>query len=50
VNPVFCTTQPPTRPEADASHALNVTIGEVGQKRAGRYEDIITIEIKGAAP
>ena len=41
---------PPTRPESDASHLLTVSIGDVGQKRAGRYEDVITIEIKGALP
>jgi hypothetical protein len=41
---------PPTRPGSDASHVLTVSIGEVGQKRAGRYEDVITIEIKGAVP
>jgi hypothetical protein len=44
------TIQPPTRPEADAGHMLRVTIGDVGQKRAGRYEDVLTIEIKGATP
>lgn len=41
---------PPTRPESDASHPLTITIGEVQRKRAGRYEDVITIEIMGAAP
>jgi hypothetical protein len=41
---------PPTRPESDASHPLVITIGEVGQKRAGRYEDVITIEILAAKP
>jgi hypothetical protein len=41
---------PPTRPESDASHPLTITIGETGQKRAGRYEDVITIEIMAAAP
>ena len=41
---------PPTRPEADASFPLTVTIGKVAQKRAGRYEDVLTIEIKGATP
>ena len=39
---------PPTRPEQDASHSLKVTIGDASRKRAGRYEDVITIEIKGA--
>lgn len=43
-------TLPPTRPESDASFPLTVTIGEVGQKRAGRYEDVITVEIKAAIP
>jgi hypothetical protein len=38
---------PPTRPEQDASHRLKVTIGDTARKRAGRYEDVITIEIKG---
>jgi hypothetical protein len=42
--------QPPTRPESDASHPLTVTIGDVGAKRAGRYEDVITIEIKASVP
>ena len=42
--------QPPTRPQSDASHDLTVTIGEVGQKRAGRYEDVLTVEIRAAAP
>lgn len=39
---------PPSRPERDANHSLEVTIGDATQKRAGRYEDIITIEITGA--
>lgn len=38
--------QPPTRPESDASFPLVVTVGEVSGKRAGRYEDVITIEIR----
>ena len=42
--------QPPTRPQSDASHDLTVTIGEVGQKRAGRYEDVLTVEIRAATP
>jgi hypothetical protein len=37
---------PPTRPESDATYPLTVTIGTVGQKRAGRYEDVITVAIK----
>ena len=41
---------PATRPESDASFPLTVTIGEVGQKRAGRYEDVITVEIQPAIP
>jgi hypothetical protein len=41
---------PATRPEIDAAYPLTVTIGDVGQKRAGRYEDVITIEIKAAIP
>jgi hypothetical protein len=41
---------PPTGPASDASHVLTVSIGDVGQKRAGRYEDVITIEIKGTLP
>ncbi len=41
---------PATRPERDASFLLTVTIGDVGRKRAGRYEDVITVEILPAAP
>jgi hypothetical protein len=41
---------PATRPESDASFPLTVTIGEVGQKRAGRYEDVINVEIQPAIP
>jgi hypothetical protein len=41
---------PATRPESDAAYLLAITIGDVGQKRAGRYEDVITIEIKAAIP
>jgi hypothetical protein len=41
---------PPTRPESDASHFLTLMIGDPGYKRAGSYEDVITIEIKGAIP
>lgn len=40
--------QPAVRPEQDASHELTVTAGDVAQKRAGRYEDVITVEIRGA--
>ncbi len=42
--------QQPTRPGADASFPLSVTIGDVMRKRAGRYEDVLTVEIKGATP
>lgn len=42
--------QPATRPEADARHTLVVTIGDVGQKRAGRYEDVVTVGVRGALP
>ncbi len=38
----------PTRPGFDASHTLAVRIGNVRGKRAGRYEDVITVEIRGA--
>ena len=38
--------QPPTIPGSDASFPLLVTVGDVAAKRAGRYEDVITIEIK----
>ena len=41
--------QPPTRPGTDAAHVLTVTVGDTAAKRAGRYEDIITIEIRGTA-
>ena len=41
---------PATRPGSDAGFPLTVTIGEVGKKRAGRYEDVITVEILPAAP
>jgi hypothetical protein len=41
---------PATRPESDASYSLTVTIGDVAQKRAGRYKDVITVEIKAAIP
>jgi hypothetical protein len=41
---------PPTRPESDASHSLTISIGDVGQKRAGRYEDVITVEIRAGVP
>lgn len=38
---------PPTHPRSDAIYNLTVTVGDVSQKRAGRYEDTITIEIAG---
>jgi hypothetical protein len=40
--------QPPTRPQSDASHVLTVTVGDTSAKRAGHYEDVITVEISGA--
>ncbi|MEJ2123241.1 MAG: hypothetical protein P8Y47_00190 [Alphaproteobacteria bacterium] len=40
--------QPPTRPGNDANHRLTVTVGDTAAKRAGHYEDIITVEIRGA--
>ena len=39
---------PPTRPEQDASHTLEVMIGDTSRKRAGRYKDVITIEVQAA--
>jgi hypothetical protein len=48
--PILLLDYPPTQPESDASHLLTVSIGDIGQKRAGRYEDVIMIEIKGAIP
>jgi hypothetical protein len=41
---------PPTMPGVDASYPLTITIGDVAQKRAGRYEDIITITINSVKP
>lgn len=38
----------PTRPEKDANHSLKVTIEDISRKRAGHYEDVITIEVKAA--
>lgn len=38
--------QPATIPGSDASHELVVTVGETAGKRAGRYEDTITIDIQ----
>jgi hypothetical protein len=40
----------PTMPGVDASYPLTVTIGDVAQKRAGRYEDVITITINSVRP
>jgi hypothetical protein len=40
----------PTMPGVDASYPLTVTIGDVAQKRAGRYEDVITITINSVKP
>lgn len=36
----------PTIPGSDATYPLVVTVGETAGKRAGRYEDTITIDIK----
>ncbi len=41
---------PPTYPRSDAVYNLAVTIGDVSRKRAGKYEDTITVEIVGAKP
>jgi len=41
---------PATRPESDAGHPLTVTIGDVANKHAGRYQDVITVEITAAMP
>jgi hypothetical protein len=41
---------PHTSPRSDAVFNLAVSIGDVARKRAGRYEDTITIEIVGASP
>lgn len=38
---------PATAPGSEASYALTVTIGDAARKRAGRYEDVITIEVNG---
>lgn len=40
---------PPTHSE-DASYNLLVTVGDVAKKRAGKYEDVITLQINAAAP
>jgi hypothetical protein len=40
------TSLPATLPANDAAYPLIVTIGDIGQKRAGRYEDVITLEIR----
>lgn len=39
-----------TAPRKDAEHCLTITIGDVANKRAGTYRDVITVEIAGAAP
>lgn len=39
---------PATAPGSEAAYALVVTIGDATRKRAGRYEDVITIEVNGA--
>lgn len=41
---------PPTFPRSDAVYNLTVSIGDVAKKRAGRYEDTITVEIVAAKP
>lgn len=40
----------PSTHSEDASHTLEVTVGDVAKKRAGRYEDVITVQINAAAP
>ncbi|MEJ2117424.1 MAG: hypothetical protein P8Y36_05765 [Alphaproteobacteria bacterium] len=40
---------PPTHSE-DASYSLLVTVGDTAKKRAGKYEDVITLQINAAAP
>jgi hypothetical protein len=35
----------PTLPNSDASYTAIVTIGDVAGKRAGRYQDVITVEV-----
>ena len=40
---------PPTHSE-DASHKLEVTVGDVAKKRAGKYEDVITVQINATTP
>ena len=41
---------PSTPPESDAGHPLTITIGDVANKHAGRYQDVITVEITAAMP
>lgn len=36
-------------PGDEANHNLLVTVGDVSKKRAGKYEDVITVRISGAA-
>lgn len=40
---------PPTYGE-EASHKLEVTVGDVARKRAGEYKDVITVQISPATP
>jgi hypothetical protein len=46
--PATLPSQSATRPESDAAYDLLVTVGEVGAKRAGNYQDLITVEVIGA--
>jgi hypothetical protein len=41
--------RPPTLPNSDASYTATVTIGDVAGKRAGRYQDVITVEVRPPA-
>ncbi len=40
---------PPTHSE-DASLSLEVTVGDVSRIRAGKYEDVVTVQISAATP
>ena len=40
---------PPTHSE-EANYSLKVAVGDVSKKRAGKYEDVITVQINAAAP
>lgn len=39
-----------TAPRRAAAHTLSLTIGDAANRRAGTYNDVITVEIAGAAP